>query len=76
MGEMKSITPLRIAAQQVIDAENTLCGQLREVINSAFGYKVVTNVKVNPTGIGLNFEVAGRWELPENLWFKPISQGN
>lgn len=72
----ESITPLRTAAQQAIEADNILCEQLRVAINSAFGYKVVTSVRAEPTGIGIKFEVAGRWELPEDLWFKPLSQGN
>ena len=76
MDGKEGITPLRIAAQQAIEAENALCEQLRATINSAFGYKVVTSVRAEPTGIGIKFEVAGRWELPDDLCFKPISQSN
>jgi hypothetical protein len=69
-------TPLRTAAQQAIEADNILCEQLTVAINSAFGTKVVSRVRAEPTGIGIKFEVAGRLDLPEDLWFKPLSQGN
>jgi protein-arginine kinase len=76
MDGKESITPLRIAAQQAIEAENALCEQLRATINSAFGNKVVTSIGVKPTAIGIDFEIAGHWKLPDDLCFKPISQSN
>jgi hypothetical protein len=70
------VTPLRIAAQQAIEAEKLLCEKLRTAINSAFGDKVVSKIRATPTEIGINFEIVGHWELPDDLWFKPFSQGN
>jgi hypothetical protein len=76
MDEKESVTPLSIAAQQAIEAENTLREQLRATINSAFGNKVVTRIRVKQTDIGINFEVAGYWEPPKDLCPKPFSQSD
>jgi hypothetical protein len=70
----KDPLPIRTAAWQTVDTTNSLCGQLRDTINSAFGEKVVASVSVSPTSIGVCFEVKGEWKLPQDLWFKPLSQ--
>jgi RNase adaptor protein for sRNA GlmZ degradation len=76
MGNEECVLPMKIAAQNAVDAKNMLCEQLRAAINSAFGDKVVSGVLVKVTGIGVRFEVMGGWELPRDLWFKPSSQSN
>jgi RNase adaptor protein for sRNA GlmZ degradation len=73
MGEYEAtnecVLPIKIAAQHAIEAENVLQEQLRATINSAFGDRVVTNISVKLTGIGVRFEVVGHWDLPKDLWF-------
>jgi hypothetical protein len=69
-------TPATRAAKQAIGAENELREQIKMAINSAFGDKVVSNVSIELTGIGIKFEVAGHWDLPKDLWFKPSSQSS
>jgi hypothetical protein len=76
MSNNKYIPPIKIAAQHAIEAENALREQIWTMINSAFGDKVVSSISVELTEIGIRFKVEGEWKLPEDLWFKPLSQGN
>jgi hypothetical protein len=63
MSNKEEATPLSKAARQVIEAEDSLCEQIRSVLKSAFGGNVTIGISVKPAGDHINFNVQGEWYL-------------